>query len=103
MRSLRGIERLLLPGHRQRFERAERDARLIVQLLGRRRQVWEALGQSLEDLLAFDPRQGRTQAVVNSVSEGHMRVWLPRNVEPVGFGEHVGIAVGRRDKPANTV
>src|SRR5438132_4526996 len=52
-RSLRAIDGPLLPGNRQRFQRPEGDAGLILQLRGRRLQVREALRQGLEDLLAL--------------------------------------------------
>src|SRR5260370_3550967 len=80
-RNLRATDWPLLPGDRQRFQRAEGDARLIVQLLGSYLQVGEALRERLEDLLTLDPRQGRAQAVMNAISEGHVRVRLPGNVE----------------------
>jgi hypothetical protein len=60
-------------------------------------------GQSLEDLLTLDPRQGRAQAVVHAISEGHVGVRLPRDVELVGVGEHVGIPIGRGDEPADAI
>src|SRR5260370_23620247 len=102
-RSLRATGRPLLPGDRQRFQRAEGDARLIVQLLGSYLQVGEALRERLEDLLTFHPSQGRPEAVVNPISESHVRVRLSGNVEPVGIGEHLGIAIGGGDEPADAI
>src|SRR5439155_7140256 len=93
-RSVRATDRLLLPGDRQRLQRAERDARLIIQVLRLELEVGEPLCQSLEDFLTLDTSQGRAQAMVNSISEGHVRVRLPADIEFVGVGEHIRIAVG---------
>src|SRR5580704_15761083 len=58
-RSLRATDSPLLPSDRQRLQRPERDAGLILQLLRLDLQPREPFRQGLEDLLTLDARQGR--------------------------------------------
>src|SRR5207237_10281014 len=102
-RSLRATGRPLLPGDRQRLQRPESDAGLIFQLLPFDLQAREPLRQGLEDLLTLHARQGRAQTMVDPIAEGHVRVRLPGNVELVGVGEHLGIAIGGRYEPADAI
>src|SRR3984893_11662972 len=102
-RNLRAKGFLLLPGHRQRFQRPERDTGLIVKLLRLELEAGEPFCQGLEDFLTLDTRQGRAQAVVNPISEGHVGVRLPGDVELFGVGEHIGIAIGGGDEPADAI
>src|ERR1700730_17451603 len=102
-RSLRAKGFLLLPSDRQRFQRPERDTGLIVKFLRLELEAGEPFCQGLEHFLTLDTRQGRAQAVVNPISEGHVGVRLPGDVELFGVGEHIGIAIGGGDEPADAI
>ena len=44
--------------------------------------------------MPFGAGQGRAQAVVDAVAEGHLAFVAAKDVEAVGFGELLGVSVG---------
>src|SRR5438132_14425144 len=63
----------------------------------------EALCQSLEDLLPFQPCYSGPETVMHARPKSHMRVGIAGDVKRVSLREHLGVPICRGNKPPNTV
>src|SRR5436309_1370390 len=85
-----GLER-----HRQDLQAAESKVRPPDEGRGLESEVGHAAQHRPEGDLPLDPRERRAEAEVSGPAEGEVTVVLAGNVETIGVGEALGIAVGR--------
>src|SRR5262249_32544717 len=102
-RSARAMATSSVPGHGERFERPECDAGLILQLFRCQMELWEPIDQGGESLLTLDTGQRRPETMMDPGAESHVRVRIPRDVEPVRLRELRGVAIGRRNEPPSPI
>src|SRR5688572_19149352 len=87
-----------LKRHGKRFQAAEQEARLAADRAVNQLKTGEPLENGAEGKLTLQAPQGRSDAVMASVAEGDVLVARSGNVEPVGVGELLRVAVGRRQR-----
>jgi len=64
---------------------------------------WEPIDQGGESLLTLDSGQRRSETMMDPGPEGHVRVRVARDIEPVRLRELRGVAIGRRNEPPSPI
>src|SRR5262249_31654349 len=80
--------------HRQSLESAQVECWPVPHFVGCQPPSWESAQERAESGLGFESRQRGSQTEVRALSEAHMMVVFPRDVQLIGIGKAGRVAVG---------